>query len=63
VPREQPTRPSAVPRSEGTATRGEEAGLTPAQQHAMRRSAPLTPTQFAELRRRSEQEGSALRRL
>jgi hypothetical protein len=51
----QPTRPSVVPRSESPAKRGEEVGLTPAQQHAMQRSAPLTPTQFEELRRLTEQ--------
>ncbi|MEA2151068.1 MAG: hypothetical protein QOD69_2898 [Solirubrobacteraceae bacterium] len=62
MPREQPTRRSAVPRSEDPAKREQDVGLTPAQQHAMRRSAPLTPTQFTELRRLTEQEGNPLRR-
>ncbi len=38
-------------------------GLTPAEQHAMRRSAPLTPTQFKELRRLAERGVSPLRHL
>jgi hypothetical protein len=38
-------------------------GLTPAEQHAMRRSAPLKPPQFEELRRLAERGANPLRRV
>ena len=40
----------------------DEPRYTPAELHAMRRSAPLTPTQYEELRRLAEQEGNSVRR-
>jgi predicted nuclease with RNAse H fold len=50
-----------------TGTRPERAGsdapLTRAEQHALRRSAPLTPTQFKTLRRMAEQGISPLRHI
>lgn len=36
-------------------------GFTPAEEHALRRSAPLTPTQFEELRHATEHAGDPLR--
>ncbi len=59
--REYPRRPSVVLQDD-RGTEPDEARLTPAEQHAMRRSAPLTPTQFDELRRLAEQGGNPLRR-
>jgi hypothetical protein len=37
------------------------AGLTPAEMHALRRSAPLTPAQFTELRSLADKGVSPLR--
>jgi hypothetical protein len=62
VAREEPTRPSAELSSGDRTPRESQTRLTPAQEHAMRRSAPLTPTQYDELRRLAEQGGNPLRR-
>ncbi len=64
--REQSTRPYGVPSdpsSDSDDGRDPVTGLTPAQEHAMRRSAPLSPGQFAELRRLAERGVNPLPRL
>jgi DNA-binding CsgD family transcriptional regulator len=65
VARKQPTRPYDVPPDDGDGgpdrhTAGSD--LTPAEEHAMRRSAPLTPAQFEELRRLAAGEVDQRRR-
>jgi hypothetical protein len=62
VPREQGTYPSLTSSHDDREPRESQTRLTPAQEHALRRSAPLTPTQYEELRRLSEQGGNPLRR-
>lgn len=61
--RELPSRPSLEPSSDHRRSRESQMRLTPAQEHAMRRSAPLTPTQYDELRGLAEQGGNPLRRV
>jgi hypothetical protein len=66
VARDQTTRPfvrSPDHRSADPVAPRTEAGLTPAQAHAMRRSEPLAPERFKELRRLAEQGVSPLRHL
>jgi predicted nuclease with RNAse H fold len=66
VAREQTTRPSVVPPIHGTLdplTPRAKGGLTPAEEHALRRSEPLAPARFKELRRLAEQGISPLRHL
>jgi hypothetical protein len=60
--REHPRSPYVVP-PDSSSAEPDEPRLTPAEQHAIRRSAPLTPTHFEELRRLAEQGGNPLRRL
>ena len=52
-----------APRADKRSQRPAPAALTPAQSHAERRSAPLTPEQFKSLRRLAEQGVSPLRHL
>ena len=59
--REHPRRPYVVPPQERS-WEPDAPHFTPAELHAMRRSAPLTPTQYEELRRLAEQGGNPLRR-
>jgi DNA-binding transcriptional regulator YiaG len=47
--------------TEETARPEVRAGLTPAEMHALRRSAPLTPAQFTELRSLADKGVSPLR--
>lgn len=64
--RENPTRPSVVPPDHPIGDDGRprpEAGLTPSQVHALRRSAPLSPARFKELRRLADQGVTPLRHL
>jgi predicted nuclease with RNAse H fold len=57
-------RSSDLGRSETPRDRvGPDAPLTRAEEHALRRSAPLTPTQFKTLRRMAEQGISPLRHI
>jgi hypothetical protein len=62
VAREHQTRPYVVP-PQDRSSEPDEPRFTPAELHAMRRSAPLTPTQYEELRRLAEQGANPLRRL
>lgn len=63
--REHFRRPFVVPPDHRTdpASPRTEAALTPAQAHALRRSEPLAPARFKELRRLAEQGVSPLRHL
>jgi predicted nuclease with RNAse H fold len=62
VERETP-RISNVVRPEARVDRAPDTPLTRAEEHALRRSAPLTPTQFKTLRRMAEQGISPLRHI
>jgi predicted nuclease with RNAse H fold len=62
VERETP-RTSDVTRPEARTGRASETPLTRAEEHALRRSAPLTPSQFKTLRRMAEQGISPLRHI
>ena len=62
---QEPATPRVAPPKDSRERRGSDAalGLTRAEARALRRSAPLTPVQFKELRRRAEHGVSPLRHL
>jgi predicted nuclease with RNAse H fold len=62
VERETPST-SNVARPQAGLGRSADTPLTRAEEHALRRSAPLTPTQFKTLRRMAEQGISPLRHI
>jgi hypothetical protein len=62
---QEPATPRVAPPKDSRERRGSDAplGLTRAEARALRRSAPLTPAQFKELRHRAEHGVSPLRHI